>query len=52
MMQDEGQKFAQELAQQFAANRAVESIERMNAEVAEEEVGEEEEIRLKIRRWK
>lgn len=46
-----GEAFAQEIAQQFAYNRAVEEIERLNAEVVSEEKLENGEIRVRFRRW-
>lgn len=46
-----GEAFAQEIAQQFAYNRAVEEIERLNAEVVGEEKLENGEIRVRFRRW-
>ncbi len=46
-----GEEFAQEMAQLFAQNRAVEALERLNAEVVEEEVTEDNVIKLKVKRW-
>jgi hypothetical protein len=46
-----GQQFAEELAQLFAQNRMVEELETLNAEVVEEQVNEQGEIVLKVRRW-
>jgi hypothetical protein len=46
-----GDAFAQEIAQQFAFNRAVEEIERLNAEVVGEEKLDNGEIRVRFRRW-
>lgn len=50
-LEEEGRAFAEELAQMFAMNRVVEEVERMNAEVVEEEELENGEIQMKIRRW-
>lgn len=46
-----GETFAHEVAQQYAYNRAVEEIGRLNADVVEEERLENGEIRLRFRRW-
>lgn len=51
ILERRGREFAGELAQAFALNRAVEELQRMNAEVAEEEQLENGDIRLKISRW-
>ncbi len=51
LLERQGQEFMEEVAQMFAQNRAVEQIERLNAEVAEEVREENGEIRLTIRRW-
>ncbi len=52
MVEREGRQFAEELAQLYARNRAVEELERLNAETVEESVNEDGEMVLKIRRWK
>lgn len=46
-----GEEFAAELAQLYAQHRAVEELTRLNAEVIEEQVNDQGEIVLKIRRW-
>lgn len=46
-----GEEFVGEIAQQLALNRAIEQMERMNAEVFQEEQTENEDVVLKIRRW-
>lgn len=51
MLRAEGKKFVSEIAQALAANKAAEAVERMNADVVEEEVNERGEIVLRIRRW-
>ncbi len=50
-LEAQGRDFAEELAQLFAQNRAVEELERIGAEVVEEMTDENEEVVLKIRRW-
>lgn len=50
-LQEEARQFAEQIAQQFAQSRAIEELEKINAEVISEEVNEEEEIVLKVRRW-
>jgi len=51
LLEQRGQEFAQELAQMFAMNRVVKELGRMNTEVVEEQVMEDGEIRIKMRRW-
>ncbi len=51
LLEQRGQEFAQELAQMFAMNRVVKELGRMNTEVVGEQVMEDGEIRIKMRRW-
>lgn len=46
-----GEAFAHEIAQQYSYNRAVEEIDRLNAEVVGEERLENGELRIRFRRW-
>lgn len=48
---EKGRAFAEEIAQLYAQHRAVEELARLNAEVVQEEVNEQGEIKLTIRRW-
>jgi hypothetical protein len=51
LLRQRGQEFIEELAQMFAQNQLVEQLERINAEVAEEEQLENGDVLLKINRW-
>lgn len=50
-LQVAGMEFAQELVQQFACNRMARELERKGAHVVGEEVNENGDIVLKLRRW-
>lgn len=45
-----GREFAEELAQMFAANRAAEVVENLGAEIVEEQVNEEGDMIMTVRR--
>jgi hypothetical protein len=47
-----GQEFAREVAQQFAYHRAMQELQKLNADVVEEQVDDKGEIRLQVRRWR
>lgn len=47
-----GREFAEELSQLFAQSRVVEELQALGADVVEEQVSEEGEIRLRVRRWR
>ncbi len=51
LLREMGKQFAEELAQLFAQSRAVDELERMNAEVVDEQINEEGDVVLKVTRW-